>query len=124
MAHALNEKSPDRFLFIGLLALIIWVPLPLGSNRPWAWSLMEVWIYLLAIAWLLMYMFKRVNLTLLIYQSRPVVVLFGLWLTWVLLQMTPLPVTVVERLSPQAAGYYAMLPDPPSPAGDNGCITW
>jgi putative inorganic carbon (HCO3(-)) transporter len=108
------EKSPDRFLFIGLLALLVWAPLPLGSNRPWAWSFMDVWVYLIAIAWLLMYMLKRVNLTLVIYKARPVVLLFGLWLVWVLLQMTPLPVTLVERLSPQAATHYAMLPDPPS----------
>jgi O-antigen ligase len=114
MTDARIEKSPDRFLFIGLLALIIWAPLPLGSNRPWAWSLMEIWVNLLAIVWLLMYILQRVNLTLVIYKARPIVFLFGLWLVWILFQITPLPVTVVERLSPQAAAHYAMLPDPPA----------
>src|SRR3972149_9414863 len=114
MADALIAKTADRFLFIGLLALIIWAPLPLGSNRPWAWSLLEVWVYLLAISWLLMYMLHRANLTLVIYKARPIVFLFGLWLVWILFQITPLPVAWVERLSPPAAGHHAMLPAPPA----------
>ena len=113
MADVRNETSSDRFLFIGLLALIIWVPLPLGSNRPWAWSFMEVWVNLLALGWLLLYMLHRVNFTLVFYKARPIIFLFGLWLVWILVQITPLPVAVVARLSPQAADNYAMLPVPP-----------
>lgn len=75
---------------------------------------MEIWVNLLAIVWLLMYMLHRVNLTHVIFKARPIVFLFGLWLMWILFQMTPMPVTLVERLSPQAAAHYAMLPDPPS----------
>src|SRR6478609_3637164 len=26
------------------VALLVWAPIPLGSNRPWAWSLLAVWV--------------------------------------------------------------------------------
>lgn len=32
----------SRIIFIILCALIIWVPIPFGSNRPWAWSLLQL----------------------------------------------------------------------------------
>jgi O-antigen ligase len=32
-------------------ALLIWAPLPLGSNRPWSWSLLAVWAALALLAW-------------------------------------------------------------------------
>jgi len=109
-----DNKFHDRFLFIGLLALIVWAPLPLGSNRPWAWSLMEVWVYLLAGGWLLLYLFHRVNLNSVLYQARPMIFLFCLWLLWILFQITPLPVTQLARLSPESAAQYALLPAPPA----------
>ena len=26
------------------VALLVWAPIPLGSNRPWAWSLLAAWV--------------------------------------------------------------------------------
>ncbi|WP_119394254.1 O-antigen ligase family protein [Salinibius halmophilus] len=34
----------SRIIFVILCALIIWVPIPFGSNRPWAWSLLQLLI--------------------------------------------------------------------------------
>ena len=39
------------WLFLGLLALIAWLPIPLGSNRPWSWALMEVVAFGLLALW-------------------------------------------------------------------------
>jgi len=36
----------DRFLFHAFLALLLWMPLPFGSNVAWASSFMEVWVFL------------------------------------------------------------------------------
>lgn len=43
----------DRRVFFGLLALLCWAPLPLGSNRTWAVALLVIWSQLLlyACAW-------------------------------------------------------------------------
>lgn len=36
-----------NFIFYSLCSLIIWLPIPLGSNRPWAWSIAEVTVFFL-----------------------------------------------------------------------------
>ena len=47
------RPAANRWLFAGYLALLAWAPIPLGSNRPWAWALLELWVFALAIWWLL-----------------------------------------------------------------------
>lgn len=37
----------NKFIFYSLCSLIIWLPIPLGSNRPWAWAVSEVVVFLL-----------------------------------------------------------------------------
>ena len=108
MSREQGFKSNDRFIYIGFLVLIAWMPLPLGSNRPWAWSIMEVWVYVLAVLWLLAFIFNKVKFTSAFLQARPVIFLLCFWLLWVAFQMTPLPVGLVEFLSPQAAAIHAM----------------
>ena len=34
-----------------LVALLLWAPLPLGSNRPWSWTLLTVAVGVLLLAW-------------------------------------------------------------------------
>lgn len=105
----------DRWIYFGFLALVAWVPLPLGSNRAWAWSLMEVWIYFLAVSWLVLFVFDKVRFTGAFTKATPVLVLLSLWLLWVFLQTVPLPAGLVEFLSPQAHAIYATSPDAPLP---------
>jgi len=92
MSGEQSVKTYDRYIYIGFLVLIAWLPLPLGSNRPWAWAIMEVWTYLLAMFWLAEYMFHRVRFTESFLNARPVIYLFLIWLLWVLLQIIPMPV--------------------------------
>jgi len=40
-----------RLVFYGLLGLIAWVPRPLASNRPWAWSALSLIVGCLLILW-------------------------------------------------------------------------
>src|ERR1017187_503721 len=41
--------AADRTIFVLFLALLVWAPIPLGSNRPWAWAILEAGIGSLAI---------------------------------------------------------------------------
>lgn len=34
----------SRVIFVLICATLIWVPIPLGSNRPWAWNLLQILI--------------------------------------------------------------------------------
>lgn len=94
----------ERITFYSMLALLIWLPIPLASNRPWAWSVMEVWIAIQTLAllvhfrgnlpWQQLRAYKWLLGTLLIFQF------------WTLLQIIPLPLSVLASLSPKAADIY------------------
>ena len=43
----------ERIAFYFLLAMLVFLPIPLGSNRPWAWSLFEISIALITLLSLL-----------------------------------------------------------------------
>lgn len=53
----------DRWIFYGFLALLLWAPLPLASNRPWLWSLLGLCVFTLAFWWLVEYLRGRVKTT-------------------------------------------------------------
>jgi putative inorganic carbon (HCO3(-)) transporter len=106
--HSSQSHSSDRGLFIGFLILMFWLPLPLGSNRPWAWAIMEVGIFSLFLVWLWGFMRGRFRLTEVFYQAKPVLILFILWLVYVAFQCIPLPYGLVEFLSPEAAYLHAL----------------
>lgn len=57
-----EKSSSTKALFHHLLAIIVCLPLPLASNRPWAWSLMEAWIFGLFGVWLLFVFQKKTQL--------------------------------------------------------------
>ncbi len=104
-------KTHDRLIYIGFLVLIAWLPLPLGSNRPWSWAIMEVWVYVLAILWLIAFLFNKVRITTTFKSAKVVIILLCLWLIWILIQITPLPASWVAMLSPMAASHYSMIPE-------------
>ncbi|MGB5715840.1 MAG: O-antigen ligase family protein [Gammaproteobacteria bacterium] len=91
---------------MAFLVLLVWIPIPFGSNRPLPWALLEVWVFLMAAVWLIKYARGRVTLTEPFRQARPALILFVLWLSYGLLQMMPLPVGVVAVLSPHTAALH------------------
>ncbi len=70
------DKSQDRLIYFGFLTLIAWLPLPFGSNRPWAKSILEVWVCSLMLLWLIAFMRNTVQLTGVFKKATPVVSLF------------------------------------------------
>jgi putative inorganic carbon (hco3(-)) transporter len=99
----LRVFDSDRTLFLAYLVTLAWLPLPLGSNRPWAAAIMETAIYLIAIFWLITFLHGSVRLTPGFRLARPALLLLFLWLIYLLFQIAPLPFDWVERLSPEAA---------------------
>lgn len=39
----------NKFIFYSICCLIVWLPIPLGSNRPWAWAISEIVVFALFI---------------------------------------------------------------------------
>jgi len=92
----LNTKL-HRYSFYVLLGLLIWLPIPLGSNRPWAWGLMELVIFSLSLA--CAYLRKQQAWMGLRAYRLPI----GLWLAFLALatlQVIPMPAQLVAFLSP------------------------
>jgi len=94
-------------IFIGLLILIVWLPLPFGSNHAWAWAIMEVFLFGLALLWLSQTLRGRLTFTPVFYKAIPVLVLWLVWLIYIGFQCVPLPISWVQWLSPKAAQIHA-----------------
>src|SRR6185436_1554826 len=80
----------------------------LGSNRAWAWTVLELGLFLAAGLWTLGWMQRRHGSLQLLRAARPAFALLGLWLAWLALQCIPLPAGLVRVLSPQAAALHAL----------------
>ena len=102
-------KSEDRYIYIGFLILIAWLPLPLGSNRPWAEGIMEIWTFSLMFLWLIAFMRNQVQTSDTYKKAAPVIGLFLLWLGWILLQIIPLPPVWIASFSPAAFDHHSLV---------------
>jgi O-antigen ligase len=98
------KRPVDRAAFGLFLFLIVWAPIPLGSNRPWAWALLEIGIFATALLWLAAHLRREAAITPVARAAWPALLLFAAWLTWIGLQWLPLPVSWMQVLSPSTAG--------------------
>ena len=101
MIHRKTITHP--YLTALFLALIFWLPLPLGSNRAWAWSIMEIWVFLLATAVLIQVYRNKISIPSVITAGKPVIILLSIFLIWTGIQILPIPMSLLEVISPHAA---------------------
>lgn len=102
-----GQGVSDRWVFMGLLGLVVWAPLPLGSNRTWAIGLLLVFALLLlagtVLAWRQHADAALDRLTL--FRWPLGLLLFMVLLSWA--QTVVLPAGWVEAISPMAAAAQA-----------------
>ncbi len=91
---------PDRWIFGGLLILLLWLPLPWGSNSDAAASLLGLATALLVLARLRL--LPRCPLPRLPLAARFSFAIWLAWLAWIALQLLPLPAEWLAALSPVA----------------------
>ncbi|UAL45132.1 O-antigen ligase family protein [Shewanella inventionis] len=85
-SEVLPMRSFDRIMILAICALIIWVPIPLGSNRIWALAIVEFTIICLAIAHLA-YCFKHNALLFRYRWQKHLLIPTGLMLAYLCLQL-------------------------------------
>lgn len=107
MSTRFGLPSANRVLFACYLMLIVWAPIPLASNRPWSWAILELWVFWLATWWLLAFARGKNHRNPAIEGAWPALVCGGLWLAYVWLQLLPLPLELLRQLSPEAARWHA-----------------
>ncbi|MDV7102869.1 O-antigen ligase family protein [Vibrio sp. TH_r3] len=93
--------------FYSFLLLVIWLPIPLASNRVWAWSIFEVWIALqtLALIFSLRTHFPWQRLKRFLWLLLPLI----LFQVWIAIQIIPLPDALLNVISPSAFRIYSFL---------------
>jgi putative inorganic carbon (HCO3(-)) transporter len=97
----------SKILFFVFLVLLAWVPIPLGSNRPWAWTLLEVTTFALVGAWVSLWAFGAVHVPDVVKRARPALIVLVAWLVLQALHFVPLPPTWVAALSPESARMHS-----------------
>lgn len=99
-------KKIENTLFIFFLLILFLAPFPLGANREWSWSLLQVSVFIIFAMWLGLFRYNQVRFSTAIKKARAVVILLALICTWQVFQLAPLPTFVVETLSPQAYAFH------------------
>lgn len=109
LQRSVVNLQPDRGLFFAFLALLIWIPLPLGSNRLWASSLLCTATLSLSAWWLVLYGLNRISVSDSLKKSLPVVLLLSSAPAWAFIQ-SALPSTFTAASIDRAASLHeAML---------------
>lgn len=97
----------NTFSFYSLLTLLVWLPIPLGSNRIWAWSIAGVWVGTTLIAAVLSFRshwqafpFQRLN------QFKWLILPIAIFQLWTALQLLPMSELPLTFMSPMASLAY------------------
>lgn len=93
----------DRWIFVALLALLVWLPVPWGSRSALAVALFGAIVAALATARLALAASGRLPLPALPPAARLALALWLAWAAWIGLQLLPLPAPLLGVLSPRAA---------------------
>ncbi len=104
-----SRSRAETLLFWGLLLLLVWAPIPLGSNRFWPWTLLELHAFLLLGVWLVLWAFGKVELTDPVKRAWPAWIVLVLWLALQVIPIIPMPPSWVETLSPNAARIQSLV---------------
>jgi len=100
------RSDGSRWIYVFYLILLVWAPIPLGSNRPWSWALLEIWVLALSLFWLAGHMRGRYAIGPVFQNARLMLLCAVAWLGYVWLQLLPLPVAILDWISPEAARWH------------------
>lgn len=89
--------------FFCLLILLFWLPIPLASNRPWAWGLMNMSSYLLLLSTVFVY---GEHARQYLKNFRVPLSLLAVFTALSAMQVIPLPLWLLQYISPEAAAIH------------------
>lgn len=97
----------DRWIFAGLLALLVWLPLPWGSNLPSAKAFLAFCASTLLGLWLSWAALGRIQAGFRLRQLLAPALWWIAWLGWIGASLWPLAGGTLQELSPEASRLYA-----------------
>ena len=98
-------------LFSSFLLLIFWLPIPLGSNRPWGWGIIEIVAFSLLAIYILFAIKNDENILKKLAPYKLLLVSFFSVQLWLVVQYLPLPQELLLFLSPDLAEIYQHSPE-------------
>lgn len=99
----------DKLLFWALCALLVWAPVPLGSNRGWAWGLLATALFALTALWLAAWAAGRASVPVALRRSWPAFVLFAAWMAVQAVHVVPMEAGTLAAISPESARMHALV---------------
>jgi O-antigen ligase len=96
----------EQFIYFGIAALMVWVPFPLASNRPFLRSLIVCWVLVLAMLWLLGWIAGTVRPGQVFRSGAVSLALLTGWLAVILIQILPMPAEWLGMFSPASLHAY------------------
>ena len=108
----LGHSPANRAIYALYLLLLAWAPIPLGSNRVWAWSLLESAVYLMVASIVLLTVIggRQFVAQSILYRNRWLIVVFGLHLGYLLIQCLPMPIDALALMNPSKAAWFQTEP--------------
>ncbi len=103
------ELYLHRFLWNYLFLLLLWLPIPLGSNRPWAWLIFELSAFCITLGCVVL---KRHNEWLGLARYKISIVVWLAFLFICLVQILPLPASLIELISSSRLADHLTAPMP------------
>ena len=100
-------KKLETCVFVSLLVLLLWLPIPLGSNRSWAWAIVQIWIALQSLTLLLIY--RNAFPWDFVKKFRWLLIPVGIFQCWVLFQTLVLPKDLISFFSVNASEIYTLV---------------
>lgn len=97
-----KDLSIPFYIFLGILFLL---PIPLGANRPWAWSFFQIAIF--ALTFYTSFQMRHTKHAG-VHRYISMVLMWLVFIAIATLQIIPLPELLVELVSPASAELYRM----------------
>jgi hypothetical protein len=104
----MNPVRMEKGVLWGLLGLLVWLPVPLGSRRDWSVAVMAVWVFALLATWLVLWALDKVRIAEPLRRAWPVFLLLGLFLLHQAVTIVPMPWEWVAWLSPESARMHGL----------------
>ena len=95
-----SKFNIEKAVFYSFLVLLVWMPLPVGSNRVVFLSMAEIWLFFLALILLVLYKKEKLFIPDVLVKSKVINTLFIIYLVFLFFQLIPLPAFLVEFISP------------------------